>query len=131
VINKKAIQAEFLTANVEQLKAMYDYQRVVLNAFTEVVNRVARLENYGRSVAIRREQLLALEASVEIANNLFQNPREEERVEYLEVLLAQRNLRDARMGLIDAKREQLTATVQAYEALGGGVFLSNSLLESP
>jgi multidrug efflux system outer membrane protein len=131
VVNKKAIQAEFLTANAEQLKAMYDYQRVVLNAFTEVVNRVARLENYGRSVAIRREQLLALEASVESANNLFQNPREEERVEYLEVLLAQRDLRDARMGLIDAKREQLTATVQAYQALGGGVFLSNSLLESP
>lgn len=126
VINKKAIRAEFLTANAEQLQAMYNYQRVVLNAFTEVVNRVSKVENFSRSVTIKRQQLQALQASVDSANILFQNPREEERVEYLEVLLAQRDLRDARMGLIDAKREQLSATVHAYQALGGGIFMSNS-----
>jgi multidrug efflux system outer membrane protein len=29
-----------------QSQAMYNYQRVVLNAFTEVVNRLAKVENY-------------------------------------------------------------------------------------
>jgi outer membrane protein TolC len=71
--------------------------------------------------------LASLESSVDIASKLFQNPRVEEKVEYLEVLLAQRDLRDARMVLIDTKREQLSAIVNTYQALGGGLFLSNSV----
>src|SRR5262249_6377188 len=42
LVNKKAIQADYMTANARQLQALYDYQRVILNAFTEVVNRVSR-----------------------------------------------------------------------------------------
>jgi NodT family efflux transporter outer membrane factor (OMF) lipoprotein len=120
IINKKAIQAEFMTANAKQLQALYNYQRVVLNAFTEVVNRFAAVQNYSRSIDLKRQQLQNLEASVESARRLFLNPRVEEQVDYLEVLLAQRDLRDARMTLIDAKQQQLSATVNAYQALGGG-----------
>ena len=32
LINKKAIQAEYLTANAQQLEAVYNYQRVLLTA---------------------------------------------------------------------------------------------------
>lgn len=126
LINKRAIQADYMSANAAQLQAIYNYQRVVLDAFTQVVNRVSKAENYNRSVEIKKQQLLALEASVENANRLFQNPRVEERVEYLEVLLAQRDMRDARMVLIDTKREQLSAIVNAYQALGGGDLLRNT-----
>lgn len=126
LINKKAIQAEYLTANAKQLQSIYNYQRVVLNAFTEVVNQVSMVENYSRSIEIKKQQLQALQASVVTATNLFQNPRVEERVEYLEVLLAQRDLRDARMVLIDTKSQQLSAIVNAYQALGGGAILSSS-----
>ncbi len=131
LINKRAIQAEYLTANAKQLQSVYNYQRVILNAFTEVVNRISKMENYSRSIEIKVQQLQALEASVDSAKRLFQNPRVEERVEYLEVLLAQRDLRDARMDLIDTKREQLSAIVNAYQALGGGDLLLNSTWEPP
>jgi len=117
LINKKAIQAEYMSANARQLQAVYNYQRVVLNAFTEVINRVAMVENYTRSIEIKKQQLEALEASVEAANNLFQNAR----VEYIDVIFAQNALRDARMILIDTKKEQLTAIVDTYQALGGGL----------
>jgi multidrug efflux system outer membrane protein len=117
LINKKAIQAEYMSANARQLQAVYNYQRVVLNAFTEVINRVAMVENYTRSIEMKKEQLEALEASVEAANNLFQNAR----VEYIDVIFAQNALRDARMILIDTKKEQLTAIVDTYQALGGGL----------
>ena len=60
------------------------------------------------------------EASVVSATNLFNNAR----VEYIEVLFAQRDLRDARMVLIDTKRQQLSAIVNAYQAIGGGDLLS-------
>lgn len=116
LINMKAIQAEYLTANARQLQAVYDYQRTIVTAFTEVVNRVSMAENYRQSVELKREQLKALEASVESATNLFQNAR----AEYIEVLFAQRDLMEARMALIETKRQQLSAVVNAYQALGGG-----------
>ncbi len=75
------------------------------------------VENYSRSIEIKKQQLESLEAAVEVANNLFQNAR----TEYLDVLLAQRDLRDARVALIDTKAEQLSAIVNTYQALGGGV----------
>ena len=116
LINKKAIQADYLTANARQLQSLYDYQRTVLQAFTEVINRISMAENYRKSVEIRKQQLTALELSVDAATNLFQNAR----AEYVEVLLAQRDLQDARLDLIDTKRQQLSAVVNAYQALGGG-----------
>lgn len=124
LINKKAIQADYLTANAMQLQAVYNYQQVVLNAFTEVVNRMSKVNNYGQSIAIKRQQLQALEASVENATKLFQNAR----VDYMEVLLAQRDLMEARMVLIDTKRQQLGAIVNAYQALGGGGYAAVRML---
>lgn len=116
LINKRAIQAEYRSANARQLESIYNYQRVILNAFTEVINRVSRVENFSRSIEIKRQQLESLEAAVESASKLFQAAR----VEYVEVLLAQRDLMDTRTVLIETKREQLAAIVNLYQALGGG-----------
>jgi NodT family efflux transporter outer membrane factor (OMF) lipoprotein len=127
LINKKAIQADYLTANAKQLESVYNYQRIVLNAFTEVVNRVSMVENYGKSLALKKQQLESLEASVGSADKLFQNAR----VEYIEVLFAQRDLLEARMALIETKKKQLSAIVSAYQALGGGGLLSNSAPGQP
>ncbi len=120
LINKKAIQAEYKSANAKQLQALYNYQRVILTAFTEVVNRMSKVENYGKSIAIKRQQLEWLKASVDTASKLFQNAR----AEYVEVLLAQRDLVEARMVLIETKKEQLAAIVNAYQALGGGNYVT-------
>ena len=120
LINRNAIEAEYLTANARQLQAVYNYQRVVLNAFTEVVNRVSMVENYRKSIELKKEQLKTLKAAVENSTKLFQNAR----AEYIEVLTAQRDLMEARMSIIDIKRKQLTAIVSTYQALGGGVILN-------
>jgi outer membrane protein, multidrug efflux system len=116
LINRAAIQADYLSANARQLQAVYNYQRVVLNAFTEVVNRLSAVANYGKSIELRRQQLQALETSVDVAGKLFQAAR----VEYIEVLFAQRDLLEGRTALIETRREQLAAIVNAYQALGGG-----------
>ena len=115
--NKRAIQADYRTANARQLQSVYNYQRVILNAFTEVVNRMSRVQKYTRSMEIRRQQLTSLEAAVTTANELFQAAR----AEYIEVLLAQRDLLQARTDLIQTKQEQLSAIVNTYQALGGGI----------
>ncbi len=127
LVNKRAIRAQYLTANARQLQSIYNYQRVVLDAFTEVTNRLSKVEKYTNSIAIKKEQLKSLEASVEVASNLFQNAR----TEYVDVLLAQRDLRDARVVLIDTKVEQLSAIVNTYQALGGGLLSVPSSGGSP
>ena len=124
LINRKAIKAEYLTSNAKQLASVYNYQRLILNAFTEVLTRVSKVENYRKSIEIKKRQLESLEASVDVAGKLFQNPRVGAGVEYLEVLLAQRDLLEARTVLIETERQQLSATVNAYQALGGGDLLS-------
>jgi multidrug efflux system outer membrane protein len=116
LVNRTAIQTVYRTATARQLQALYDYQRTVLDAYTEVVNRVSMAQNYRASVAVKRQQLEALEASIDAANKLFQAARGE----YLDVLLAQRDYLDARVTLIETKRQQLSAVVSAYQALGGG-----------
>lgn len=118
LINKRAIQAAYLSANAAQLQSIYEYQQTVLTAHIEVVNYMTRVENYRRSIEAKRQQLESLEAAVESATQLFQSAR----TEYLEVLLAQRELMEARMGLIDIKQEQLSSIVNAYQSLGGGGF---------
>lgn len=127
LINKKAIEADYLTANAKQLQAVYNYQRVILNAYTEVINRISMAENYRKSIEIKKQQLESLEASVESANKLFQNAR----AEYVEVLLAQRELMEARMVLIETKRQQLSAVASAYQALGGGGFGATPTPKTP
>ncbi len=118
LVNKRAIRAQYLTANAAQLQAIYKYQRIILEAFTQVINRMTTVENYSKSIEIKRQQLRTLEAAVQYAEDLFQNAR----IEYIDVLFSQRDLRDARVVMIDTKTEQLAAVVNTYQALGGGVY---------
>ena len=129
LINRMAIRAEYQSANARQLQAVYNYQRTVLNAFAEVVNNVSKVENYRSSVTIKLEQVQALEESVDVASSLFQGARKE--VDYIDVLFAQRDLLEARTVLIETKQQQLTAIVNAYQALGGGLLLeTNDMFEN-
>lgn len=116
LINTAELQAEYLATNAMQLAAIYEYQRTVLEAFTEVVTRLSMVQKYRRSMELKTEQMQALEASVASASQLFQSAR----VEYSEVLFAQRDLLEAKLLVIDTKREQLAAIVNTYQALGGG-----------
>jgi multidrug efflux system outer membrane protein len=121
VINFRGIRAQYLTANAKQLQAIYNYQKVILNAYTEVITRLAQVQNYGQSVTLKRRQVVSLEAAVSFANDRFQFAK----IGYLEVLIAQRDLWDARFELIEARQEQLSGIVGVYQALGGGQLLTN------
>ncbi|HFE51925.1 MAG TPA: TolC family protein, partial [Bacteroidetes bacterium] len=116
LINRTAIRAEYLSANARQLQALYKYQQTVLNAFVEVVNGMNRVANLRGSIQRKREQVQALETSVDVATRLFIAGESD----YIEVLLAQRELQEARLELIEARQQQLAAVVNTYQALGGG-----------
>lgn len=116
LINRNAIKAEYLSANARQLQAVYNYERTVLNAYLEVANQLANIENLGKSYALKTQQVDALNNSISIANDLFKSAR----ADYFEVLMTQRDALGTKLELAETKKAQLSATVNIYKALGGG-----------
>jgi NodT family efflux transporter outer membrane factor (OMF) lipoprotein len=116
VINRAAIKADYLSANARQLQAVYGYQQAIINAHVEVVNALSMASNLESSIELKKLELQSLEASVENAMRLFQNARGD----YIDVLLAQRDLLEAKTDVIETKQRQLSAIIRAYQALGGG-----------
>ena len=132
VINFKAIRADYLTANAKQLQAVYNYQRVIINAFTEVINRISKVENYARSIEIKKQQVQSLTTAVVDATSLYRNPRAQLPIDYLDVLTAQNELFEAIRNIIETKGQQLSAVVNTYQALGGGSYLlANFIPQAP
>ena len=116
LINRSAIKAEFNSANARQLQALYNYQRTVLNAYLEVANQLSKINNLDSSYALKSQQVDALTRSIDISNDLFKSAH----ADYLEVLMTQRDALEARLDLIDTKKDQLNAVINIYRELGGG-----------
>lgn len=116
VLNRKAIEAQYRSANAKQLQAVFNYERTLLQAFTDVANQLAMIENLGKSYELQSRQVEALARSSEVSTILFQSAR----ADYMEVLLTRRDSLEAEMELIETKKRQLQAMVNIYQALGGG-----------
>ncbi|TDD93683.1 TolC family protein [Flavobacterium cellulosilyticum] len=116
LINRNAIKAEFANANARQLQALYNYDRTILNAYLEVSNQLANIGNLEKSYNLKSQQVTALNNSINIANDLFKSAR----ADYFEVLMTQRDALDAKLELVETKKDQMNAFVHTYKALGGG-----------
>ncbi|HEY6879008.1 MAG TPA: TolC family protein [Polyangiales bacterium] len=116
LLNRKAIKAQYFAANARQLQAVFEYERTLLRAYTEVVNNLAMIKNLEMRFTLQSQQVEALIQSVDISNVLFQSAR----ADYMEVLLTRRDSLDAEMDLIETKNRQKQAMVNIYQALGGG-----------
>ncbi len=116
LINRSAIKAEYKNANARQLQALYNYQRVILNAYLEVSNQVSNIGNLQKGYDLKQQQVAALTRSIEVSNDLFKSSR----ADYLEVLMTQRDALEAKLELIETKQKQLNAVTHVYRDLGGG-----------
>ncbi|WP_197491674.1 MULTISPECIES: TolC family protein [Emticicia] len=116
LVNKNSITATYKNANAKQIQAVYDYEKTVLNAFIEVTNQLANINNLEKNYAMKNNQVEALTRSTDISLKLFKAAR----ADYMEVLLTQRDVLEARMELIETRMKQLNAAVNTYRALGGG-----------
>lgn len=116
LINRNAIKAEFASASSRQLQAIYNYERTILNAYLEVANQLARIDNLNKAYDLKNRQVGALTRSIDISNDLFRSAR----ADYLEVLMTQRDALEAKLELIETRKEQLSASVNIYRDLGGG-----------
>ncbi|SEB14273.1 TolC family protein [Pedobacter hartonius] len=116
LVNRNAIKAEFNSANARQLQSMYNYQRIILNAYMEVSKELSNIDNLGKSYDLKSQQVDALNKSIEVSNDLFKSAR----ADYFEVLMTQRDALESKLELVETKKEQLNAVVNVYKELGGG-----------
>lgn len=116
LINRNAIKADYNTANSKQIQAVYEYEKAILSGYIEVVNMLSKIENLKKSYVLKEEQVEALTASIDLSTRLFQSAR----IEYIEVLLTQREALESKMELVETKKDQLLANINVYQALGGG-----------
>ncbi len=116
LINKNAIKATYYNANAKQLQAVYNYERTILNAYVEVANQLAKIDNLEKSYALKAKQVEALTQSIDISNDLFRSAR----ADYMEVLMTQRDALESKFELIETQKQQMNAMVNIYHALGGG-----------
>ena len=101
VINKNAITATYKSANSKQIQAVYNYEKTVLNAYIEVANQLSNIDNLEKKYIQKNNQVQALTQSTSISLKLFTSAR----ADYMEVLLTQRDVLEARIELIETRRQ--------------------------
>jgi len=116
LINRNAIKATYISANAKQVQAVYNYEKTILNAYVEVANQLAKVDNLAKSYNLKSQEVDALNQSIDISNTLFQSAR----ADYMEVLMTQRDALESKFDLIETKLQQMNARVNIYKALGGG-----------
>src|SRR6218665_1366613 len=105
LINRNAIKAEFNKAKSEQLKAMYHYQKTILNGYVEVSNELSNIKNLEQFYDLKNKEVQSLTTAIDISNDLFRSSR----VDYFEVLMTQRDALESRLELIEAKKAQFNS----------------------
>ena len=116
VINMNALEAQFNTAKANQLSAMYNYQKTILNAYVEVANQLSNIKNLRQINVLKTQQRDALKRSVDVSNELYKAAR----ATYLEILIAQQSALQTSLELINVTKQQRIARISLYKSLGGG-----------
>lgn len=116
IINMNALKAQFHTAKANQLTAMYNYQKTILNAYVEVANQLSNIQNLQQINVLKTQQSEVLQQSGATANELYKYNR----ASYLEVLIAQQSALQSNLELIHVTKQQRISTINIYKALGGG-----------
>ncbi len=116
LVNKNEIKANYYSKNAKQIQAITNYQQKILNAHREVYNQLQNIKNMQMKFDAIDNQVNILGSSIKISTNLFQSAR----ADYMEVLLTQRDALEAKIELVETKKEQYLALIGLYHSLGGG-----------
>lgn len=126
LVNRAELKARWTAANAQQMQAVIAYERTALEAFVEVANDLARIQNLDAGYALQGQRVAVLEQAIETSNQLFRAAR----ADYLEVLTTRREALEAQMELIETKRDQVAARIALYRAVGGGWTAAEAMTET-
>lgn len=116
IFNAGRNRANLEVSKAQQEQALITYEQTIQQAFREVEDALI-LHQKTREIRSAEERLV--EVSRE-ARHLAQLEYLNGQATYLDVLVAQRELFNAEIALVQTQRDQLIAVVQVYKAIGGG-----------
>lgn len=107
-------QQEAIEAQAKQ--ALAQYEKTVLTAFREVEDALVSVRTARTQNEAQQAQVNALQSALRLAELRYKGGL----ANYLDVLVARRNLFEAELAMTGSRRLHLVSVVQLYKALGGG-----------
>jgi len=107
-------QQEGVEAQAKQ--ALAKYEQSILVAFREVEDSLVAVRTARLQSEAQQQQVTALQSALKLAELRYKGGL----ANYLDVLVARRNLFEAELALTGTRRLHLVSVVQLYKALGGG-----------
>ncbi|MFN3848562.1 MAG: TolC family protein [Spirosomataceae bacterium] len=114
--NRRELIANLMASKAEQQTAYINYQKTIVNSFTEVYNFLKLIENTNEIYQLKSQEVNVLRTSISTSTELFRYGR----ATYLEVITAQRNALQSQIELINLRKNQYRAVIGLYKSLGGG-----------
>lgn len=116
LLNREALTAQVDVSMATRNQALYSYEKVVRNAFSEVNDAMDAIRRgKAQQEELQKQEKYVAEA-LRIASNRYQNGY----ASYLDELDAQRTLFSTQLNLVTVKNNLLLAQIDLYRALGGG-----------
>jgi len=116
LLQKKQLHTKYEIAKVDREKTVIRFRQSVLTAVGEVSDALARIRYLKEKQVIVAERREILQKATYNAGLLFRNGM----ATYIEVLTAQGNVLQSELEAYAIKKDQLTANIELYRALGGG-----------
>lgn len=116
LLNREALTAQVDIAMSSRNQALYGFEKVVRNAFSEVNTDLDAITRTREQIAELEKQQQIAQETLRIARNRYQSGY----ASYLDELDAQRTLFSTQLTLVQVKNSLLLAQVDLYRALGGG-----------
>ncbi|MCW5797436.1 MAG: RND efflux system, outer membrane factor lipoprotein [Nitrospira sp.] len=116
LLNAQILGFQQRAAEAQAQQAIAQYEQSVLVAFKEVEDSLVAVRTVREQRAAQLQQVEALRSALSLANLRYKGGL----ANYLDVLIAQRNLFEAELALMGTHRLHLVSIVQLYKALGGG-----------
>lgn len=116
IFQNGALRARLKIAKAQQEEAELTFRQTVLNAGNEVNDAVEQCRTARLKQSLFEQRIVSLEKAVDNTQLLMQHGSST----YLEVLVAEQTLLNARLGLVENSFKEIQGVIDLYQALGGG-----------
>lgn len=116
LVNRRGIKGAYSIMDAQRNEALYNYQKVLLASYNEVITNLRDIDNNTQAFDFKRQEVQELTNAVATAKDLYLSGY----ANYLEVITAQKGVLEAEIQLTENKKQLFQAAVRLYRSLGGG-----------
>ena len=116
LLNSQILGFQQEAAEAQAKQALAQYEQSILVAFREVEDSLVAVRTARTQNEAQQQQVNSLQSALHLAELRYKGGL----ANYLDVLVARRNLFEAELAMTSSRRLYLVSVVQLYKALGGG-----------